>query len=165
MNDAARREDELSKQDTGRWKRCDVLLLCTWTMAHHCCDKKQKSNTSPPTTINWKTIMSTKRNKKCLVQMLFNILFLCSLESLQSTRQYEITARVRNMSEYYLEDSQIIPNPLHESRLLQYNVLITPRHWRWQVSSYNILQTSVLYSLRPYLLYYIISNMDDVVYR
>jgi hypothetical protein len=42
MNDAARKEDELSKQDTGRWKRYDVLLFYMWTMAHHPYKKREK---------------------------------------------------------------------------------------------------------------------------
>jgi len=46
MNDAARKEDELSKQDTDRWKRYHVLLFYVWTMAHHSYKKQEKYYTT-----------------------------------------------------------------------------------------------------------------------
>ena len=46
MNDAARKDDELSKQDTGRWKRYHVLLFYMWTMAHHPYKKQEKYYTT-----------------------------------------------------------------------------------------------------------------------
>lgn len=51
MNDAARKDDELSKQDTGRWKRCDVLL---WTMARHAMTKKIEKIFHYQQQSNWK---------------------------------------------------------------------------------------------------------------
>lgn len=169
MNDAARKEDELSKQDSGRWKRRDVLLLCTWTMAHHYCDKnkkqkpknqKTKSNISLPKIINRKT-MSTKKNHEVLVLMLLNLIFcvqwiLCGASD---------SMKLSPGSGYYQEDSQIILNAIQESHLLQYNVLIDPRHRTWQISSRNILQTSLLYFYPPCLLYCALFNMANVVCR
>lgn len=46
MNDAARKEDELSKQNTRRWKRYDVLLFYMWTMAHNPYKKQEKYYTN-----------------------------------------------------------------------------------------------------------------------